>query len=210
MRMLRARSPRIALALALAALLVACGGDASPRLEASSDVELCQKQLARIYAGLLEYQAKFGHAPQHSGVRFLGALISDGIWPNTAANARVLSCPGVEAASLCGGARPEQWYADPAKLSGECSAYAARDSARAPLPSFPTSGREALVACDCAHGMNHARYANVLCADGSIVTLDIEKLKREGVLPPEATRIPIGPDAPEQILEGALRALSQD
>lgn len=197
---------RALVSCALLAALAACAAEADPRLNASDDVARCKQQLARIYEGLLAYGREHGGPPPGSGAAFLGALIDSGLWPRTEPVALALSCPGVEPARLCGGAAPSTWWQSP---RGACTAYAARDQARHPLAQFPTHGGEALVACDNELGPNHARHTNVLCADGSIVTLDLEKLKADGVLPPSADRIPIGPEAPEAVLGGALRKLSR-
>jgi hypothetical protein len=187
--------------------LCACADEGDPRLDASDDVERCRQQLARIYAGLLEYENREHHAPPGSGAAFLGALLDSGVWPRTEVTARALSCPGVDPSKLCADAATARAFA-PAR--GACTAYAARDQARAPLAQFPTRGSEVLVACDNQIGANHTRYTNVLCADGSIVTLDLERLKQDGVLPASADRIVVGPDASPDVLGGALRALSLD
>lgn len=191
----------------LVAALSACADEADPRLAASDDVELCRAQLARIYDGLLAYEKREHHAPPGSGAAFLGALLDSGVWPRTEATARALSCPGVDASRLCADAASARAFAPP---RGECTAYAARDQARFPLAAFPTRGTEVIVACDNHLGPSHARHTNVLCADGSIVTLDLERLKQDGVLPASADRIVVGPDASPDVLGGGLRALSQD
>ncbi|TAJ17431.1 MAG: hypothetical protein EPO68_09535 [Planctomycetota bacterium] len=198
---------KVLVSCVLLAALAACADEADPRLDATDDVEQCRKQLARIYDGLLEYEKREHHPPPGSGAAFLGALLDSGVWPRTEATARALSCPGVDPAKLCADSNSAKAFTPP---RGACTAYAARDQSRAPLAQFPTSGTEALVACDNELGPNHARHTNVLCADGSIVTLDLEKLKADGVLPPTADRVPIGPDAPAELLGGALRALTRD
>lgn len=164
-----------------------------PRLEASSDVELCRERLREIYAGLKQYAAEKGRAPAGSGARFLAALVADGIWPATADNAYKLTCPGVAIDELDhGGRAPEAWFRDLASVNGASTAYAGRDMARFPLAKFPCGGHEPVAACDNHGGQNHERYTNVLFADGSIETWDLEQEIAEERLPAGSARLEIG------------------
>jgi prepilin-type processing-associated H-X9-DG protein len=173
----------------------------SPRLEASSDVELCRERLREIYAGLKQYAADKGGPPQGSGAKFLAALVADGVWPATADNAYKLTCPGVAIAELDHGGRPpEAWFADLARVTGASTAYAGRDMARFPLAKFPCGGHEPVAACDNHAGQNHERYTNVLFADGSIETWDLEQEIAEGRLPAGAAKLAIGAGASDELL----------
>jgi hypothetical protein len=186
-----------------------CGGE-EPRLELGSGVERCRQQLRRIYAGLKDYERLKGHAPAQGGVRFFAALIAEGVWTGTADNAACLSCPGVRDEELgLAGASAAERFGDLARVTGASSAYAGRDLARWPLASVEGPGSEPLIACDNHLGPNHGNLTNVLCADGSVVTLELDRLQQQGLLPPHADRVPIGPDAPPGILRGALVKFSQ-
>jgi prepilin-type processing-associated H-X9-DG protein len=200
----------------LALLVVAglCFWYFAPRHDATGDAHAfdsdsteCVANLRAIYAGLLVYIEAHGHPPEASGVRFLAELIESGTWPNDEEHARKLTCPGVPIADLAlAGRRASEWFADPGALDGSSSAYAGRDQARSRLTVLPADRVEPLVACDNAHGANHADVTNVLMADGSVLSLELETEIELGNLPPDATRIPVGPDSP--IAE--LRGLSLD
>lgn len=159
-----------------------------------SDVRECKSNLQEIYRGLRAYRDQHGHAPQASGVAFFAALIADGVWENTAANARKLTCPGRGAHAVPDGVD----FADLASLGPASSAYAGRDVANHPLAKFPSGGAEieTLIACDDAGGMNHDGALNVLLSDGTVKTLLLDQLIEEGRLPADATNIPVGPDSP--------------
>lgn len=202
--------PALLRPIATLALLAACSRPASsPALETSDDAQACIRQLLEIHRGLLEYSKRHGHPPEGSGARFLAALIEDGIWPNDAEHARLLTCPGVAPERLgLDPADPAGWYRDLARLDGAHSAYAARDNRNFPLQSYPQSGAQPVVACDNHGGMNHPGVTNVLYADGRVVSYELELEITTGHLPAGSTRVPIGPEAPESLAE--LRRLSLD
>jgi len=81
-------------------------------------------------------------------------------------------------------------------LTGAHTSYAVRDFAAFPLDQFPTGGREPILACGNAHGMNHADAVNVLYADKTVRTFTIEQEVERGTLEAGATLLPVGPDSP--------------
>lgn len=184
--------PLVVVALALALWLWPAGG--GPVLDVSSDVEACSQNLRAIYAGLVEYEKRFGHAPQGSGVAFLAELIASGVWADTPENRARLTCPGPGADPV----REDVRYGEPASLSAIDSAYAARDTARFPLAKFPSGGAELepLVACDNARALNHDGCMNLLRSDGSVVVLELARLLERGELPPGTRTIAVGPSSP--------------
>ena len=192
-------SSRTAAVLLLAAASLALfwwtrGRGESPLHAVGSDVRACRANLQEIYRGLRAYRDRHGHAPRASGVAFFAALIAEGVWENTPANARKLTCPGKGAHAVPDGVD----FADPASLGPASSAYAGRDQVDHPLPKFPSGGAEieTLIACDDARGMNHDGALNVLLSDGTIKTYLLDRLIAEEKLPAGATNIPVGPDSP--------------
>lgn len=179
-------------ALALALWLWPSGD--GPVLEVASDVEACSQNLRAIYAGLVEYEQRFGHAPEGSGVAFLTELIASGVWADTPENRARLTCPGPRASPV----RADMRYGEPATLSEVDSAYAARDTARFPLAKFPSGGTELepLVACDNARALNHDGCMNLLRSDGSVVVLELARLVERGELPPGTRTLAVGPASP--------------
>lgn len=151
-------------------------GASAPVVELDDDVQRCAERLRAIHAGLVEYERRTGHAPTQSGVAFLGELVASGVWEDTPASRARLACPG----------------------SRDATAYAARDAQRFPLAKFPSGGREleSIAACAGARGLNHAGCINLLQSDGSVRTLELAALIERGLLPPDATSIPVGPDSP--------------
>jgi hypothetical protein len=191
-------------ALLLAALSPACGDDVGAH-DFSSDVEHCNANLRAIYRGLVDYELEHGAAPETSGVAFFATLIAGGTWENTEENARTLTCPGVPTENLSiAGKPPKEWYASLEGLDGSASAYAGRDQANHPLASFPGPGTEALVACDNHGGANHETVTNVLLADGSVLSLELEREKEAGNVPEDAEVLVVGQESPLE----ELRTLS--
>ncbi|MEM7305513.1 MAG: H-X9-DG-CTERM domain-containing protein [Planctomycetota bacterium] len=187
MTMLRNEAPTRLLPLGLV-LLAACGGGGeSPRPDFASDVDECHHNLREIYNGMRAMKAESGWQPTHGGVGFFGELISSGFWPDTPENRAKLSCPGKNVPA----AEPLS-FADLDALTGAHSAYAGRDLAAFPLERFPTRGTEPLISCDNAHGMNHDGVMNVLFADGSIKTFQLQQEIAEGRLVEGSTVIPVG------------------
>jgi len=165
-----------------------------PRAGVSADLEQCTEHLRHLYQALLAERQRTGALPAGSGVALFGGLIASGDLADTPENRRWLTCPGPGAEPV--GAHTD--YRDPATLDAGSSAYAGRDQVRHPLLKFPAGGSELepLIACDNAHGLNHAGAMNLLRTDGSVVVLTLERLIAEGVLPAGATTIPVGPDSP--------------
>ncbi len=187
----------------LLVLLAACGSEGkSPRQEFDSDVDACRANLTQIYDGLRAMKSEQNREPKESGVRFFAELISSGMWEDTEETRRVLTCPGKNVPPVA--AMPS--FADLSAVSGADSTYAGRDNVGHPLERFPTSGSEPLIACDNSHGMNHDGVMNVLYADGSIKTFQVEMLRERGKLGPEEAVIYVGPNS--QVDD--LRKLSLD
>jgi len=192
----------------LGALLLAisssCGGGESPIQEVTSDVEQCRLNLQAVYEGLSTLHPG-GQAPTEGGVKLFAALIASGTWENTAENARKLTCPGTERTpSGREAGEPTSWFTG--EVDGSCSGYAGRDLGAHPLPRFPTSGTEILMACDNAGGSNHAGLTNALFADGSVKTYNLEKLIENGLVGEDATYLVVGADSPVD----ALRLIAAD
>ena len=174
-----------------------------PRLDAPDDVERCSENLRAIYAGLLEYERRCGHAPSGAGTAFLAELFASGVWVDTPENRARLTCPGPGAERV----RADVDYARPATLGADDSAYAARDGVRFPLVKFPSGGAEleALVACDNAHAANHDGCTNLLYSDGSVVVLVDAELVARGRLAAGVPRLLVGPDSPLPELQKLTR-----
>lgn len=169
-------------------------GGTEPVVELDDDVQRCAENLRAIHAALVEYERRTGHAPEAAGVAFLAELVASGVLEDTPANRARLSCPGPGSAA----ARAETRWSEPATLTEDDTAYAARDARRFPLAKFPSGGSELepIAACDGARGPNHAGCINLLQSDGSVVTLELATLIARGLLPPGADAIPVGPDSP--------------
>jgi len=176
---------RAPLLLSLALLVVACGEE-SPRHDDADDVMVCRERLRTIHRALVERARETGEPPSKRGEALFDSLVSDGTWPDDEEHRTLLSCPG---AGVAEGAR---------------SGYAGRDVAAHPFPAFPTGGDEVVMACANRGGMNHDGVTNVLYADGSVVTLVLERLVERGRLGAGAATIPVGPDSPLE----ELRALT--
>lgn len=164
-------------------------------VELPDDVAACSENLRAVYAGLVEYERRFGHAPEEPGVRFLATLIASGVWEDTPANRARLTCPGPGA----GAVRADVRYGELGSLDEEDSAYAARDTARFPLTKFPSGGAELepIAACDNARASNHDGCVNLLRSDGSVVTLELARLLDAGTLAVGTDTIPVGPTSPQ-------------
>jgi prepilin-type processing-associated H-X9-DG protein len=180
------------------ALLFWKRGGPSEDLTPPSDVALCTENLRAIYAGLLEYQRRFGHLPEHEGVAFIGALIADGLWEDTHENRARLTCPGPDADSV----PPDTDYKRLADLTCIDSAYAIRDFRTYPLTKFPAGGAEfePLLACDNGIDLNHRDSMNVLYSDGSVRVITLASLRAEGRLRASDETIPVGKDSPVEDL----------
>jgi len=170
----------------------ACSSETSAH-QFSSDIEECKSNLRSIYTGLDGYRRERGEWPEKTGVAFLAELIASGYWENTEANARLLTCPGVDVSQLgIAGRAPETWFNDLSTVNGESSSYAGRDAVKYRLPSTAGPG-DSLVACDNQHGSNHDNVTNVLMSDGSILSLELATEIELGNVPEGTTELVIGP-----------------
>lgn len=194
--------PLVVLAVALVLWRWPFGAN-QPVVELAGDVQRCAENLRAIYAGLLTYERRTGHAPGGAGVAFLAELIRSGAWEDSPANHARLTCPGPASTPPRADAR----WSEPETLDEDDTAYAARDALRFPLAKFPSGGNELqpLVACDGARGPNHAGCINLLQSDGSVVTLELSALIARGLLPPGSQAIPVGPDSPVPELQKLVR-----
>ena len=108
-----------------------------------AEVRSCSTNMGQVYAGMVQYNAKYKHIPESSGVGFFAELMSRGAMTNTTTNARRLTCPAVDTGSLSiRGLDPEEWWMDLDELDGTWSSYAGRDLDRFPLRKFPGDGKE--------------------------------------------------------------------
>ena len=187
-----------------AALYFWPGFRATPIVEVPDDVNECARNLREIYKGLLLQDIREKHAPTRSGVALLGDLIASGTLEDTPSIRGYLTCPGPGAERV----RADVDFRALETLTGADSAYAARDVAAFPLAKLPSGGAELepLVACDNAHGLNHAGCTNVLYSDGTVVTLLLAQEIERGHLPADAKTIPVGKGSPI----ADLRKLTQD
>ena len=165
----------------------------------TAEVSSCAKNQSNIYQGMIIYKQKFKRAPNKSGVAFFGELISIGAMQNTKTNVGRLSCPAIDKGMLgpmTMGLPETEWYTDLEQVDGSWSAYAGRDCREFPLRKFPGKGSEPLVADDNDGGMNHSTTTNVLYADGSVQTYELELVRSEGLIGPEEEVLLVGPDSP--------------
>ncbi|NOT30692.1 MAG: prepilin-type N-terminal cleavage/methylation domain-containing protein [Planctomycetes bacterium] len=163
----------------------------------SAEVNGCAGNMRQINNGLLIYRTKYGGLPPHSGVRFFADLIARGAIENTKANAEKLTCTGIDKASLAIGTLPwEEWWKDLDLVNGSYSAYAGRDMKNHPIRQLTASGNEPLISDDNDPGMNHHTTTNVLYADGTVQTFELEDLKSKGTLTADETVLKVGPDSP--------------
>ncbi len=172
-------------------------------------VTACKKNLQEIYGGLVMYETKHKDLPKEGGAKFLGALISSGVWNNTKDRAESLSCPAVKKSALSGlsAENPEDWFRELGGVDGTYTAYAGRDVKRFPLRRFPDgSGKEVLVADDNDPEMNHRTTTCVLYDSGVVGTFELSELREKGVLTPDEEHLVVGPDSPVE----ELRKLSLD
>jgi prepilin-type N-terminal cleavage/methylation domain-containing protein/prepilin-type processing-associated H-X9-DG protein len=163
----------------------------------SAEVKGCAGNLRAINQSLMIYRTKYGGLPPHSGVRFFADLIARGAIENTKANAEKLTCPAIDKAALAIGALPwEEWWKDLDVVNGTYSAYAGRDMKNHPVRQLTASGNEPLVADDNDPDMNHHTTTNVLYADGSVQTFELDDLRTQGVLTADETVLVVGPESP--------------
>ncbi len=176
---------------AIALVFVECDEGEDFRHDVSDDVRACQENQLAIYDGLIAYVEMHGDVPDGADTAFLAALITDGIWEDTLENRARLTCPGPGAHEVPG----DVDLRAPDSLTGEHSAYAVRDFRSHPLEKFPTGGDEPILACDNAHGMNHAAAVNVLYADRTVRRFLLGREIEAGRLPEDATTIVVGPES---------------
>lgn len=194
----------------------------------SAKVLACKKNLQEIYKGLVDYQIHNKTKdciPTQSGVKFFAALIADGVWENTEAAGKKLSCPGVAIGQLRLAEIDDstQWFKNLDSIDGDYSAYAGRDQ-NAPGPGkggkgkgdqcgrigqLPGSGKQILIAddnCSKPGEPNHKSSTCVLFASGDVSTFELMELHNSGQLAKEEEILPVGPDSPVE----PLRCLSLD
>ena len=163
----------------------------------AAKVAACAANLREIYNGLKLYEIKYRSIPNEGGVRFFACLVAKGAIEKTKTNCERLSCPSVQKASLAIGQLPwEEWWTDLERIDGSYSAYAGRDMKNHPLRQWPAPGTEPLVCDDNDPELNHGTTTNVLYADGSVQTFELEDLKEKGVLSKEEKTLIVGPDSP--------------
>ena len=161
----------------------------------------CNANLRQVYSGFQLYYTKYKSIPNQSGVKFFAAIYSKGAVDKTKTNAERFTCPAVEKSSLAIGSLPwEEWWNDLERVDGTYSAYAGRDLKNHPLRQWPASGKEPLVADDNDPTLNHRTTTNVLYADGSVQTFEIETLKDEGKVSQEEETVRVGADSPVEDL----------
>jgi prepilin-type N-terminal cleavage/methylation domain-containing protein len=201
-----------------------------PRVTAAVDsaqVLACKKNMQEIFGGLMQYQQHNktkDSVPTESGVKFFAALIADGVWENTEADGKKLTCPGVSIGQLTGlGSDPKEWFMHLDAVDGSYSAYAGRDQNATPtgkavkgkgelcgrIGHVPGSGKQILVADDnCSNPGkgNHRSTTVVLYASGDVSTFELLELHRDGTLSKDEEVLTVGPDSPIE----ALRCLSVD
>ena len=192
----------LAVILIIVILVAALTPAINDSIEAAK-VHACQQNLRALNTGFKLHELKYGRAPRESGVKLFAALIATGAMENTRANAPRLTCPAIDQGALALGALdPLEWWSDLERVDGTYSAYAGRDVEHFPLRHgiSSASGREPLVCDDNVGGLNHRTTTNVLYADGSVQTFELELLKAEGTLAKDATTLVVGPDSPVEDL----------
>jgi|RhiMethySRZTD1v2_1073278.scaffolds.fasta_scaffold412514_2 prepilin-type N-terminal cleavage/methylation domain-containing protein len=202
-----------------------------PRVTEAVDaarVTSCRKNMSSIYEGLVQYQIHNktkDSIPTQSGVKFFAALIADGVWENTEAAGKKLTCPGVSIGQLKLGEidDSQEWFMHLDAIDGDYSAYAGRDQNSAGpgkggktkgdqcgrIGQLPASGKQILIAddnCSKPGEANHRNSTVVLYADGTTGTYETMELHKSGSLPQDDNILPVGPDSPIE----ALRCLSLD
>lgn len=191
-------------------------------------VTACSANMKEIYGGLMQYQIHNktkDSIPTYSGVKFFAALIAEGVWENTEASGKRLSCPAVSAGSLPGLGNiddPQQWYMHLDSIDGDYSAYAGRDQNATAgkggkgksdlcgrIGQVPASGKLILIADDNASKpgeQNHPNTTVVLYADGTVGRIENMELRKAGTLTADEEVLQVGPDSPVE----PLRCLSKD
>ncbi len=162
-------------------------------------VTACKKNLMEIYSGLLMFEAKHKDLPKEGGAKFVGALISSGVWNNTKDRAESLSCPAIKKSALAGLSDPEptEWFKHLDQVDGTYTAYAGRNVKQFPLRRFPDgSGKEVLVADDNDPEMNHRTTTCALLDSGHVTTYELSELRDKGVIGPDDEVLVVGPDSP--------------
>ncbi|MBK7645099.1 MAG: prepilin-type N-terminal cleavage/methylation domain-containing protein [Planctomycetes bacterium] len=195
----------------------------------AANVTACRKNMQEIYGALLQYQIHNktkDSIPTQSGVKFFGALIADGVWENTEANGKRLTCPGVSISQLQLGEidDAQEWFMHLDAIDGNYSAYAGRDQNASGagkgakskggelcgrIGKLPASGKQILVADDNASKPgegNHRGSTVVLYADGTASSFELMELHKNGTLTEDEKVLTVGPDSPVE----PLRCLSLD
>jgi len=172
-------------------------------------VTACKKNLQEIYGGFVMYETKHKDLPKEGGAKFIGALISSGVWNNTKDRAESLSCPAIKKSALSGlsAEDPTDWFKHLDGVDGTYTAYAGRDVKRYPLRRFPDgSGKEVLVADDNDPELNHRTTTLALLDSAVVSTYELGELREKGIIGPDDEHLVVGPDSPIE----ELRKLSLD
>ena len=182
--------------LALGARAFLGGRGESPRHDVPDHVQVCTQHLRALHRALVAYTQTKGALPARGGAPLLGALFESGILEDTPADRALLTCPGPGSPPV---AMDANWK-DAESFGPQHTGYAVRDLVAHPLEKYPTGGEFAFLACDQAAGDNHGGILNVLMADGSVRTFVLAQLLERGLVPPETTRIELGPSSPIELL----------
>lgn len=182
----------------------------------SARVLSCKKNLQEIYNGLVQYQIHNKTKdciPTESGVKFFAAIIADGVWENTEAAGKKLTCPGVAIGQLRLAEidDPKEWFMHLDSIDEDYSAYAGRDQSAAAtkgakgaescgrIGQLPASGKQILVAddnCSKPGEGNHKSTTVVLYADSTVSTFELMELHKNGTLAADEQILHVGPDSP--------------
>ncbi len=199
--------------MAIIAILISALAIQVPKYLDRAKVSACSLNMTDLYRNFQLYKDRFKDWPNQSGIRFFLELWRVDTESHSENFAKRFTCPGVQPRLLggLGDRTPEHWFDDWENLDETYTAYAGRD-----VEHFPhidkTPGKQALVACDNEFAdteqdpvPNHSYTTNVLMADGAPKEYDVELLRRDGVIAPNAYLIP-GPDCPVE----ELRSLRRD
>jgi len=141
--------------------------------------------------------------PKESGIRFLLVLHRDGMIEGK--DCAVFLCPGTEDINWTPDNRdPGSTYDDWDDIDPMTISYAGRDAKNYPINK--NKENEEVIAADDNDGRNNHRYStNILYADGSVITLDIDDDVRDAGIDLEGLDyVPVGPDSPVERLQKLL------
>src|SRR5262245_5826078 len=195
----------IAILAILMAFLLPKGMDVLYRAKTTA----CEKNLNDIFGWYQLYKTDTGHLPKENGAKnFLS------VWDvieHTDANASRLTCPEPDPPDVLYDTEkkryrePKHWFEPWDQVDGTYTRYAGRDLKTYKMSSL--SGNEPIMADDNDGEMNH-RSGVTLClmGNGEVKKFSLVQLKKEGVVPQDATNLEVGPDSPVE----ELRKLTRD